>query len=86
MAAPPAMSVFQTYHEILVPVINKTHEDLCIDKNQDIAEIHVHTEEIDISFCKLKGQQTTLIHCNSAKLSDMPDFIQSDEAMSEEEK
>ena len=86
LATPPAMSVFQTYHEILVTTVNKTHEDLCIDKNQDIAEIHVHSEEIDISFCKLKSQQQTLLQCNSTKLSNMPDFIESDEAMSEEEK
>ena len=50
-----------------------------------IAEIQIHNDEMDISFCTIKQERVTFLICNTVT-TQIPDFIQSDETMSEEEK
>ena len=66
LITPTTMSVFSTYQEILIPVINNTHEDLYIEKATNIAEIQIHNDEMDISFCTIRQEKISFLnlqHC-----------------------
>ena len=58
----------------------------CIAAKVNIAEIQIHNDEMDISFCKLRQEKTIIFQCNTVTPTELPAFIQSDDALSEEEK
>ena len=83
----PTMSLFTDIKHVVIPVINKTHEDLILDKDTPVAQIEICYNDIEIHNCKVEMSDYTppiQIPCNSTKTR--PNFIDDDEALSEEEK
>ena len=72
-----------------IPVINKTHEDLFLEQHTPIAQIEITYNEMEIYHCGIQMseyKEAKQWQCNSTDTTKRPDFINSDEAMSEEEK
>ena len=78
----PILMEYSAPNRVVIPVYNCTHEEYTIPQRASLAEIKIWENTLDSYSLEMTQENFTEMQCNEAR----PEFIESDQGMTEEEK